>query len=247
MKKLFLTNLNLVLFLTSNIAFGANEFWISPSPVTATKPPMVFPSGSINNPLDGSTAAKFDAAMRSIPPYSVIHLEPGTFESMGDTTAGGTGWGPKTGWVIAGGGMRLTTLQFPSNAVVSGALNRGHLIKVVSPYLQTNITVRDLTLDCNYQSSLNLASNLDLALKASATDGAFTLDGISLAGSGNRIEHVRCINTAAMTTSPTNYAEAWGIFIVPWPFPDGADNVSEGLCGFGFRTAIFTTTCRRWG
>jgi hypothetical protein len=227
MKKLFLTNFSLVLFLTSDIAFGASEFWISPSPVTATKPPI--PGGSINNPLDGSTAAKFDGAMRSIPPYSVIHLGPGTYQTMGDTTAGGAGWGPKTGWVIAGSGMYLTTLQFPSNAVVSGALNRGHLIKVTSsPFFQTNITVKDLTLDCNYQSNLDAASNLNLALKASARDGAFTLDGISLIGSGNRIENVRCINTAAVTTSATNYAEAWGIFCVPAPFPDAAGNVIEG-------------------
>jgi hypothetical protein len=228
MKKLFLTNLSLALFLTSNIAFCANEFWISPSPVTAAKPPIIFPSGSIENPYDGSTVDKFDNAMRSIPPYSLIHLEPGTFESMGDTTAGGTGWGPKTGWVVSGADMYLTTLRYPSNAVVSGALNRGHLIKVVSPYLQTNITVKDLTLDCNYQTFLDVASNLDIALKASATDGTFTLNGIALIGSDNTIERVRCINTAAITSSPTNYAEAWGIFIVPSPFPDGIGNVVEG-------------------
>ncbi len=182
-------------------------------------------------------------AMRSIPPYSLIHLEPGTFETMGDTTAGGTGWGPKTGWVIAGGGMCLTTLQFPSNAVVSGALNRGHLIKVICrPYLQTNVTVCDLTLDCNYQSGLNLASNLDLALKASALDGAFTLDGISLIGSGNRIWNVRCINTAAMTTSATNYAEAWGIFIVPCAVSRWGRQCDRRVVWFRIRTAILKMT-----
>ena len=205
MKKLFLTNLSLGLFLTSNIAFGANEFWISPSPVTATNPPIVFPSGSINNPLDGSVAAKFDSAMQSLPPYSLIHLAPGTFQTMGNM-----GWSPKTGQHIVGAGLGLTVLQFPSNAVVSGALNHAHVIGVQPPYRQTNITVSDLTVDCNYQPG---------------TIG--TLNGISLPGSGNTIERVKCINAAAFTFSSTNYAEAWGIWIVAFPFAEAHGNRIE--------------------
>ena len=234
MKKLFLTNFSLVLFLTSNIAFGANEFWISPSPVIATKPPI--PGGSINNPLDGSTAAKFDSAMRSFPPYSLIHLGPGTFQTMGDTTAGGTGWGPKTGQVIAGAGMYLTTLQFPSNAVVSGALNRGHLIKVTSsPFFQTNITVKDLTLDCNYQPVLDVASNLNLALKTSALDGAFTLDGISLIGSGNELK-CALYQCGGGDDIGHELCGGMGHFLCAGTVSSCGRQRDRGLCGFGFHS-----------
>ena len=213
MKKLFLTNFSLALFLTSNIAFGANEFWVSATATGSSGLASGFATGSINNPLDGSTAAKFDAAMRAISAGSLIHLGVGTFQTMGDAA-----WGPKTGQHIVGAGIGLTVLQFPSNAVVSGALNRAHVIGVQSPYLQTNITVSDLTVDCNFQSNLDLAPNPGFP-------GIFTLNGVSLPGSGNTIERVKCINTAAITSSPTNYAEAWGIWIAAFPFPEAHGNL----------------------
>ncbi len=156
---------------------------------------------------DVPVSNQFDALMQSMPPNCTIRIAQGTNYSMGDTA-----WGPKTGQRIIGAGMGLTVLMFPSNAVVSGVLNRAHLIKPMD--VESNISVSDLTLDCNYQPVLDVKSNLDTALKGSP-NGAFTLDGISLTGSHNSVRRVQCINTAAKTSAPTNYAEAWGIMCVP--------------------------------
>jgi hypothetical protein len=106
--------------------------------------------------------------------------------------------------------MDVTILQFPSNAVVSGALFNSWVITPQSPYRQTNILVSDLTLDCNYQPGTRTS-----------------LNGIYLAGSGNTIQRVKLINAASFTTSATNYIEAWGIIIGAWPYPEGSGNRIE--------------------
>jgi hypothetical protein len=71
-----------------------NEFWISPQ-----VPALGLLLGTMSNPLDGSTVAKFDAAMLAMPSHALIHLAPGTFQAMGDH-----GWGPKRDkiWWVAG-------------------------------------------------------------------------------------------------------------------------------------------------
>lgn len=159
------------------------------------------------------TAALFDREMQSHPPRSLTVLGVGTFPTMGDTA-----WGPKSGQIIHGSGMGLTVLQFPSNSVMAGMLDRAHLIQPQSLF-ETNITVTDLTLDCNYRTGF-----------------VGTLNGISLHGSGNDIERLECINTAAITSdsSPTNYEEAYGIWCNPYPYPDGVNNRIKDCCVHDF-------------
>ena len=192
---------------------AVNEFWISPRTPTTVGVPL----GTSANPLDGSTCSNFDHSMQSLPPHSTIHLLPGTYQTMG-----GYGWGPKTGQHLLGSGMDVTVLQFPAAAVASGACFNDSVIAVQSPYWQTNVTVSDLTLDCNYQPGT-----------------LTTLNGISLVGSGNTIERVKLINAASFTSARTNYFEAWGIIIGAWPFNDACGNriencvVSGYKCNFG--------------
>ena len=191
-------------FLNQMIMANQTEYWISAN-TQSTIPAVIsvtFPVGSQSNPFDGSTASKFDPLINNLPPYSLIHLCPGTFQTMGNTA-----WGPHDGQRIVGAGMGITVLQFPSNAVVSGVLNIAHIIQPISPC--TNVTISDLTIDCNYPAWI-LANG--------------TLSGILLCGSRNSIERVECINTAAISGTDKNYLEAWGIQIAPFPYPDGFDN-----------------------
>jgi hypothetical protein len=181
---------------------GSNTYWISTNATRNFVNPKFHVGMSLDAPLDGSTAATFDDNMNHIPPHSRIYLLPGTYQTLGDAA-----WGPKTGQQIIGSGMDITVLQFPSNAIVSGRLVRPHLIKPLSPYRQTNILVSDLTLDGNYQPGTII-----------------TINGIGLHGSGNTIQRVKLINTAAFSSAPTNYAEAWGLLIESFPFSEASGN-----------------------
>lgn len=127
--------------------------------------------GSQPNPFDGSTQPKFDAIMARIPENSVIHLGPGVFQTR---IAPSNLWKPKSGWTIRGAGMYATTLQAaPAN------LARIHydlqIIKSDSARSTDNVTIRDLTLDCNWPA---------FAVSADAGAGSYTLtDGCISSGS----------------------------------------------------------------
>ena len=162
--------------------------------------------------IDGSTCSNFDAAMRSMPPGALIHIDTGTFETMGSF-----GWGPKSGQHIIGAGKGLTILKFPSGAVASNLLNHALVIGEQPPYLQTNITVENLTADSNYQPGT-----------------LTTLNGVGLNGPGNSLINVDSINTASWSKSAADYQEAWGIVIAaaPWPSADGSTIENCSVSGF---------------
>jgi hypothetical protein len=146
-----------------------------------------------------SPSTNFDAIMDHLPANATIHLQAGTYE-----TTGCIGWGPKTGQTIIGAGINSTTLRYP----IKQSPNFQWLIEPHPPYHQTNITVSDLTLDCNYQP------------------GTFiTLKGMCLHGSGNTIERVRLVNAASFTKSARDYRESFGIMISRFPYPSATNNV----------------------
>src|SRR5688572_30612086 len=86
------------------------EIWI------AKRTDGVGGSGTLNDPYDGSTAAKFDALMNTISAMSadkvgVVHLGPGAFLTNGFNSRLNTGWQVKAGTRIVGSGVDSTTLQ----------------------------------------------------------------------------------------------------------------------------------------
>jgi hypothetical protein len=127
--------------------------------------------GTLASPFNG-TGAGFDSKMRELSVTNAlndlhIHLLPGTY-----VTAGARVWTPRSGWWLHGAGMDLTTVQLvnpPGNAFA--------VIGMPVSFLQTNITVSDLTVDCHY-STTN-------ANKAAA---------VALLGSRHTIRRVRAIH-----------------------------------------------------
>jgi hypothetical protein len=110
-----------------------------------------FGNGTEKNPYDGSTSAKFDALMQSIPASTHIHLGPGTFYTQG---TGSIGINPKEGWIIEGAGKLKTTIAF-NDGRATGAFgnkvignNAGVRGGVPSGYLNY-FSVRNLTIDTN--------------------------------------------------------------------------------------------------
>lgn len=170
-----------------------------------------------------SPSTNFDAIMDHLPPHATIHLLAGVFE-----TKGGQGWGPKTGQAIIGAGINSTALRFPSNL----SPKFKWLIEPHPPYHQTNITVSDLTLDCNYQPGTLI-----------------TLDGICLHGSGNTIERVRLVNAASFTKSKHDYIESFGLMINKFPYPSAVNNVvkdcivSNYFCNYGNNLSAIGIAC----
>ena len=68
-------------------------------------------TGTQQDPLDGSTIAKFDTLMSGMAASTCVHLGPGEFQTAGYYDNPSTGWQPKTGMRIVGSGIDVTTLK----------------------------------------------------------------------------------------------------------------------------------------
>jgi hypothetical protein len=187
-------------------SLGAQEFWVTPSNTNWVTLRYAFPLGSQYNPFDGSTRAKFDAAMGALPPYCRIHLLPGTYQSLGDY-----GWWPKAGQRISGAGEYLTILQFPPspNLLTNVYQNTFTMIHAGSQ-ADDHIEIEDLTIDGNYTPG-----------------SANTLQAVMLYGAHNRVRRVRCVNQASFTLNHTLYREGFCLYISS-PAGDDDPNDSAG-------------------
>ena len=105
------------------------------------------------DPYDGSTAAKLDTILRSIPAYRRIHLGPGTFLTTGSFSYNeARGYYLKPGWKINGAGKELTT---PVKATLYPATagTNGHCVFEGDCNLDGDGTeITDLSMDCNWQN-----------------------------------------------------------------------------------------------
>jgi hypothetical protein len=118
----------------------AKTVWISPVAYGQQK-------GTRANPFDGSTAEKFDALMRSFPPFTTINLLEGTFQTTGSASYNETnGWWMKSGWKVRGHGATVRQVFFPP---VSGAK---HGTFEMSMYDIGGCEIADLTIDENAQA-----------------------------------------------------------------------------------------------
>src|SRR5712664_2520417 len=89
---------------TNAIQF-TNEFWVSTNTNTANL-------GTLADPYDGSTAAKFDLVMTNMPSNCVVHILAGTYETHGLPPGGaGPGWVVHSGEKLRGSGMDTTILH----------------------------------------------------------------------------------------------------------------------------------------
>jgi hypothetical protein len=104
-----------------------NEFWISTNTATLGL-------GTLSNPIDCSTAAKFDSNMNYFPANSTIHVLAGRYE-----TGGSAGWLAKSSQNIVGSGIDITTLHLTNASPFVWTM--------VSVSPATNVAVSDITFD----------------------------------------------------------------------------------------------------
>jgi hypothetical protein len=180
------------LFLGHPDADGTHEIWIA-VPTDGKRG-----DGSQRNPFDGSTQAKFDRLMESFGPSTVIHLGPGVFQTNIVTRK----WRPRSGWKVKGAGTDVTTIQAVGNLSVAGyfvafGLDAGPSFAARSD----NVTVSDLTVDCNWAG---------IGPSAPVANGQRNckVGIITLMGSNNAVERVHGKNQYG---SSANGAECFGI------------------------------------
>ncbi len=187
---------------------SAQEIWI------AVRTDNVDGTGTQIDPYDGSTMDKFDVIMADrskTPPYTTIHLGPGTFRTAASDH---NKWQVKSGWVVEGAGMYSTTVQMGGS--VAGIHYDLEAFKSDCCSSADNVIIRDLTVDCNWAE-----------LQATATDNKnvgeknISVSAIEIFGSNNLIERVRHINTYG---SAANGQEEFGVSLCPPSNMDGAGN-----------------------
>jgi len=132
--------------------------------------------------------------MAGIAPNTAIHLGPGIFR-----TAVARPWLVKPGWVITGAGMDVTTVQLAGNAANVTSVS----CFSSDPNTSTdNVTISDLTIDCNWAELSQTAVIGDKGESKTAVAAAYIF------GSNNVIERVHYINAYG---SWGNLTESFGI------------------------------------
>jgi hypothetical protein len=168
-------------------------------------------SGTQTDPYDGSTPQKFDNVLRSCQGTNNlgIHLVgTGPFQTDIRHT-----WNVKSGWVISGDGMNVTTVQMVGSAA---GQHYGFACLSSDPNVATdNVTITNLTVDCNWAEisiTADTGANGEKNVKTSA---------VVVWGSNNLIDHVRCINSYG---SQANGQEQFAIALGGPRTHDGTNN-----------------------
>ena len=133
------------------------NFWI------AARTDGIKGSGTIGDPYDGSTAAKFDALMRDLAAQTTatvgvrVNLGPGIFETAGyyDGIDPSAGWRPSARMKIVGSGIDVTTLKLASAASAgSQCFAVGHVLGNNTAQVDF-FAISDLTIDCDLVHQTN--------------------------------------------------------------------------------------------
>ena len=154
------------------------EYWIDDDGVGTF-------DGSLANPFDGSTQAKFDSIMSQLTTNQniTIHLLPGTYRTSG---AYPHPWLLDSGTRLVGAGTDVTIIKLQDNPPSGAAA-------VVSKPATIEVEVRDMTVDCN----------------GSTSSSQYVANGVVLWGERSVIRRVKVINTIGV------HSETFPIYIQP--------------------------------
>jgi len=163
----------------------ADGIWLSPTnSLTYLGQQTDFGSGTIDNPYYGD----FDYIFSHLVPTNIIvHLGPGTFWTKGVNGINANEFEIPAGVTVEGDGEAFTTIRRATNFA-------GYVQKNVDVLISggSNVTVRDLTIDCN-------------AFDFYSRNWSNSIGGIDLTGSGETIEHVTEINGLGFRYAPEGF------------------------------------------
>lgn len=161
-------------------------------------------TGTIQDPLDGSTAAKIDAILATLPTIAKIHLGPSTVGSPFQINSI-TNY---KRWQLQGAGREITyVLMVGALTDIGGGKHDGIAISTAYNYDGSDAMVSDLTLDLNSSYYATLYGNV-----------TFRINGINLGGGKNpTIRNVHLLHGH----SDVGTAEFFGLVVGSWY--DGAN------------------------
>ena len=179
------------------------EIWIG------IRTDQVSGTGTLADPYDGSTQAKFDAVLRQLgasqptTPVTnvVIHILPGTYDTKGNydyvcgATDGTDGWHCFNNWKVRGAGMDVTVLRLV--AVVRNPVNsvtNNTVIASEEPGTK-GVEISDLTVDCS----------------GASFPAAQAVAGINLLGSNHAIRRVKVRHAKGTAGSGAGEVNSIGI------------------------------------
>jgi hypothetical protein len=163
----------------------ADGIWLSPTnSLTYLGQQTIFGSGTIDNPYYGDFDYIFS---HLVPTNTIVHLGNGTFWTKGVNGINANEFGIPSGVTLEGDGEAFTTIRRATNFA-------GYVQKNVDVLISggSNVTVRDLTIDCN-------------AFDFYSRNWSNSIGGIDLSGSGETIEHVTEINGLGFRYAPEGF------------------------------------------
>jgi len=158
--------------------------------------------GSIGNPYDGSSAVKFDNAMRGCPADTDIYIGPGIFYTSGYTETKNN-IVPRNGWHVKGAGMGRTTIR-PINMHSGFGTVRKIVFGVDSPYKVHNTRWENFTIDCDMDNQ--------------ATPSGIAMGGININGGGNVFRKIKVINFGSRKVGYESFGMGMGGSEWTYPF-----------------------------
>jgi hypothetical protein len=184
--------------------YAPTEIWISPTRSDGLG------QGTEVDPYDGHNQAAFDALLANntkCPTYTHIHLLPGTFQVSPHNEVSPTNL--KSGWWIHGSGAGKTTVQIVGS--LSGLVHNAAFTSA-SNGVTDNVTISDLTIDCNWP---NIGASADTAGTASrspapnpvsdgVTNGTATVTSATLALTAADLHQVIVSSGTGATDIPVN-------------------------------------------
>jgi hypothetical protein len=168
-------------------------------------------SGTQADPYDGSNADKFDALLHGfygVPNLGIHLMGAGPFK-----TSVARRWTVQPGWVISGDGMYNTTIQLTGN--VAGMTGVTAIVSD-SNIATDNVTIRDLTVDCNWAELVLTADT------GAVGEKHITVTAVGLYGSNNLLERIRSLNSYG---SVQNKLEHFALFLGGSRFSDSTNGV----------------------
>jgi hypothetical protein len=176
-------------------------------------------SGTQADPYNGSTAARFDALMKSFQstPNLGIHLGAGTFQTAAYGVNGDIHpWLVQSGWAIQGSGMDQTIIQMVGS--IAGITHELSCFGSNSNYSTDNVVISNLTIDCNWPA---LATT---AVTGLSGEKNAKITAINIYGSNNMIYQVRTIHSYG---SWANHQEAFVIRLAAPQMSDATNDVIQ--------------------
>jgi hypothetical protein len=171
-------------------------------------------TGTKTDPHDGSTPEKFDAIMNRFSAGSNIGIHlmgAGPFRTYANHD-----WKIQPGWTISGDGMDKTVVKMVGD--VAGIHYGLSCFMSDSNFATDNVTIRNMTIDCNWAELLRTADT------GRGGEKNIETGAVTLWGSNNLVDHVRALNSFG---SRANDQEQFVFFLVGPRSADGTNNVIQ--------------------